>query len=86
MRKYFGLLSIGILIVTFLILQSLVGKQIGHLWVWIILIGYFGATFASWYSAPGFWRKASAVILVVLPVGFILVVGLFIVGLRGSGF
>ncbi|OXS64503.1 hypothetical protein [Rossellomorea vietnamensis] len=86
MRKYFGLLSIGILIGTFLVLQSLVGKQVGHLWGWIIAIGYVGAAWASWYSDPGFWRKASAVILVLLPVGFILVVGLFIVGLRGAGF
>ncbi|MCR8849295.1 hypothetical protein NQ095_12815 [Rossellomorea sp. SC111] len=86
MSKYFGLLSISILIVTFLILQALVGKQIGHLWLWIIAIGYIGAVCASWYSAPGFWRKASAVILVVLPVGFILVIGLFIAGLMGSGF
>ncbi|MCA1060212.1 hypothetical protein LCL96_14835 [Rossellomorea aquimaris] len=86
MRKYLGLLSIFILLVTFLILQSLVGKQIGHLWVWIIAIGFAGAAFASWYSAPGFWRKASAVILVVLPVGFILFIVLFMVALMGSGF
>ncbi|KPL58473.1 hypothetical protein [Rossellomorea vietnamensis] len=83
MRKYFGLLSLGILVVTFLVLQSLVGKQIGHLWVWIIAIGYVGAVISSWYSAPGFWRKASAVILLLLPLGFILMIGLFIMG---SGF
>ncbi|MFC7786419.1 hypothetical protein ACFQWC_18130 [Rossellomorea sp. GCM10028870] len=86
MRKYNGLVSIFILIVTFLILQSLVGKQIGNLWVWIIAVGYIGSALASWYSAPGFWRKASAVLLVVLPVGFIIFIGLFIIGLIGFGF
>ncbi|MGM0852503.1 MAG: hypothetical protein ACQEWI_07815 [Bacillota bacterium] len=86
MRKYFGIVSIFILIVTFLILQSLVGKQIGHLWVWIIGMGYVGSVLASWYSAPGFWRKASAAILVVLPVGFLIFIVLFMIGLRGSGF
>jgi hypothetical protein len=86
MRKYLGPVSIFILLLTFLVLQSLVGKQIGHLWLWIIVVGYAGSAIASWYSAPGFWRKASAVILVVLPVGFLLFIGLFIIGLMGSGF
>ncbi|MGM0865883.1 MAG: hypothetical protein ACQEWF_14520 [Bacillota bacterium] len=86
MKKYLGLVSIFILIVTILILQSLVGKQIGHLWVWIIGIGYGCAALASWFSAPGFWRKASAVILVVVPVGFIIFIVLFVIGLMGAGF
>ncbi|WP_201715607.1 hypothetical protein [Rossellomorea arthrocnemi] len=86
MKKYFGLLSFSILIVTFLILQSLVGKQIGQLWIWIMLLGFGGAAFSSWYSEPGFWRKASAVILVVFPAGFILFIVLFMAGLMGVGF
>jgi|GEM_PF-3958738 hypothetical protein len=86
MKKYLGLVSIFILIVSFLILQSLVGKQIGHLWVWIIGIGYGCAALASWFSSPGFWRKASAAILVVVPVGFILFLVSFVIGLKGGEF
>jgi hypothetical protein len=85
-KKYLGLVSIGILVLTFLVLQTLVGKQIGHLWVWIILIGYIGSVLASWFSASGFWRKASATILIALPVAFLTVVLTFIFALHGEGF
>ena len=82
MRKYLGIVSIVILIATYLILESLVGKQIGRLWVWmIIVIGYLTATLASWYSESGFWRKASAAILIGLPVGFLVILVLFMLGL-----
>ena len=57
LRKYLGIISILILIATYLILQSLVGKQIGHLWIWIIVIGYLASALASWYSKSGFWRQ-----------------------------
>ncbi|OAT85945.1 hypothetical protein A6P54_17475 [Bacillus sp. MKU004] len=86
MKKYLGLVSIGILILTFIVLQSLVGKQIGHLWVWIMLIGYFGAVLASWFSSSGLWRKASATILIALPLAFLTVVLTFIFALQGEGF
>ncbi|MBH9966051.1 hypothetical protein [[Bacillus] enclensis] len=86
MKKYLGLVSIGILILTFIVLQSLVGKQIGHLWVWIMLIGYFGAVLASWFSSGGFWRKASATILIALPLAFLTVVLTFIFAMQGGGF
>jgi hypothetical protein len=85
MRKYLGIVSISILIVTVVILQLLVGKQIGHLWMWIMSVGYIGAALSSWYSEPGFWRKASAVIVVVLPVGFLVFIVLFIVWVNGVG-
>ncbi|MBF0705832.1 hypothetical protein IQ283_04370 [Alkalihalobacillus hwajinpoensis] len=81
MRKYLGIVSIIILIATYLILQSLVGTQIGHLWILIIAIGYLASALASWYSKSGFWRKASASILIVLPVGYLLIIALFIFGL-----
>ena len=82
LRKYLGIISILILIVTYSILQSLVGKQIGHLWVWIIVIGYLASALASWYSKIGFWRKASATILIVLPVGYLVIIALFMIGVR----
>ncbi|RDW17674.1 hypothetical protein CWR45_10025 [Oceanobacillus chungangensis] len=81
MRKYLGIISILVLVATFLTLQSFVGKQIGNLWIWIILIGYLVATLASWYSKSGFWRKASATILIILPVGYLILLVLFIFGL-----
>ncbi|MCM3585734.1 hypothetical protein M3182_08215 [Mesobacillus maritimus] len=84
MRKYLGILSIFILIVTYFILQSLVGKQIGHLWVWIIVIGYVAAALSSWYSTSGFWRKASATVLIILPIGYLVIIALFIIGMAGS--
>ena len=77
LRKYLGIVSILILIATYLILQSLVGKQIGHLWVLIIVIGYLASALASWYSKSGFWRKASATILIVLPAGYLVIIALF---------
>ncbi|MEH7254315.1 hypothetical protein V7111_19520 [Neobacillus niacini] len=83
MRKYLGIVSILILIATYLILQSLVGKQIGHLWVLIIVIGYLASALAFWYSKSGFWRKASATILTVLPVGYLLIIALFMFGMSG---
>ncbi|XXM73199.1 hypothetical protein ACQ0QQ_04665 [Lysinibacillus sphaericus] len=51
-----------------------------------MLIGYFGAALASWFGDSGFWRKASAVILIALPVGFLVLTGLFIFALQGEGF
>ncbi|RLQ94504.1 hypothetical protein [Falsibacillus albus] len=87
MRKYLGIVSILILIATFFILQTLTGKYIGHLWLWIIAIGYISAAAASWFSTSGFWRKASAAILILLPVGYIAIIVLFMIGLaNGSGF
>jgi len=82
LRKYLGIISILILIATYLILQSLVGKQIGHLWIWIIVIGYLASALASWYSKSGFWRQASATILIVLPVGYLVIIALFMIGVR----
>ncbi|MEH7237649.1 hypothetical protein [Bacillus sp. JJ1562] len=82
MRKYLGIVSILILIVTYLILQTIVGKDIGQLWILIIAIGYLASAFASWYSTSGFWRKASATILIILPVAFLI----FIIGMIGNGF
>ncbi|MGM0898204.1 MAG: hypothetical protein ACQEV0_09895 [Bacillota bacterium] len=83
MRKYLGIVSILILVVTFLVLQSLVGKYIGQAWIWIIGIGYVSAALASWYAASGFWRKASATILIILPAAYLIVLGVFILGLYG---
>jgi len=83
MRKYLGIVSIIILIGTYLLLESLVGKQIGHLWVLVIVIGYLASAIASWYSKNGFWRKASATILIALPVGYLVIIGLFIFGMSG---
>ncbi|MEH7386438.1 hypothetical protein V7147_13680 [Bacillus sp. JJ1521] len=83
MRKYLGIVSILILIATYLILQSLLGKQIGHLWVLIIVIGYLASALASWFSKSGFWRKASATILIVLPVGYLVIIALFMFGMSG---
>ncbi|KZE37179.1 hypothetical protein AV656_11400 [Bhargavaea cecembensis] len=83
MRKYLGILSIAILVVTFIILQSLVGKDIGASWVFIILIGYSAAVLASWYSERGFWRKVSAAILIVLPAGYLIILAMFMLGMNG---
>ncbi|HWL23447.1 MAG TPA: hypothetical protein VNR38_06820 [Ureibacillus sp.] len=83
MRKYLGIVSIIILIGTYLLLESLVGKQIGHLWVLVIVIGYLASAIASWYSKNGFWRKASATILIALPVGYLVIIGLFMFGVSG---
>ncbi|EMR07219.1 hypothetical protein C772_00864 [Bhargavaea cecembensis DSE10] len=78
-----GILSIVILFVTYIILQSLVGKDIGSSWVIMILIGYSAAILASWYSESGFWRKVSAAILIVLPAGFLVIIAIFVLGLNG---
>ncbi|WP_175991494.1 hypothetical protein [Bacillus sp. Marseille-Q1617] len=86
MRKYLGVVSILILILTSLLLQALVGKQIGQLWVWIIVVGYVGSAAASWFSESGFWRKASATILIALPVAFLTFILSFIFALRGNDF
>ncbi|MCA1054351.1 hypothetical protein LCM10_05070 [Rossellomorea aquimaris] len=86
MRKYSGMLSIFMLVLTFLILQSLVGKDIGPLWVWIILVGYVASAAASWYSESGFWKKASSAILIVLPISFVLFILAFVFALRGHDF
>jgi hypothetical protein len=86
MKKYSGIVSIFILVLTFAVLQALVGKQIGHLWIWIIAAGYAASAAASWYSESGFWRKASATILIALPIGFLTVVITFIFALRGNDF
>lgn len=83
MKKYSGILSILILVGTYLILQSLVGKHIGQWWVFIIVLGYSASAFASWYSTRGFWRKASATILILLPVGYLVIIALFMLGLSG---
>ncbi len=83
MRKYSGILSIVILVVTYISLQSLVGKDIGSSWVFIVLIGYSSAVLASWYSESGFWRKVSAAILIVLPAGFLVIIAIFMLGLNG---
>jgi hypothetical protein len=86
LRNYLGIVSILILAFTYFILQSLVGKQIGHLWIWIIVMGYLASVLASWYSKSGFWRKASATILILLPVGYLAFILLFMIGLQGNGF
>ncbi|MEL3971050.1 hypothetical protein AAEO50_02060 [Rossellomorea oryzaecorticis] len=86
MKKYLGIISILILILTFLLLQTLVGKQIGQWWVWIIAIGYTASAAASWFSESGFWRKASAAILIALPVAFLTIILTFIFALRGKDF
>jgi hypothetical protein len=86
LKKYLGIVSIFILILTFLVLQALVGKQIGQLWVWIIGIGYVASAVASWYSESGFWRKASAAILIALPIAFLTFILSFIFALRGNDF
>jgi len=83
LRKYLGIVSILILIATYLILQSLVGKQIGYLWVVIIVIGYLASAIASWLSTSRFWKKASATILIVLPAGYIVIIALFMLGSSG---
>ncbi|MGD6968752.1 hypothetical protein ACQCVP_20240 [Rossellomorea vietnamensis] len=83
LRKYLGMVSILILIATYLILQSLVGKYMGQWWVVIIVIGFVSSALASWYSESGFWRKASATILIALPVGYVIIIALFIFGMSG---
>lgn len=84
MRKYLGVVSFLILISTYLILESLVGKQIEQFWVLLILaIGYLASALASWYSKSGFWKKASATILIVLPVGYLVIIALFMLGMSG---
>lgn len=83
MRKYSGILSILILVGTYLILQSFAGKHIGQWWVFIIVLGYLASAFASWYSTSGFWKKASATILILLPVGYLVILALFMLGLSG---
>ncbi|EDL66594.1 hypothetical protein [Bacillus sp. SG-1] len=83
LKNYLGMVSILILIATYTLLQSLVGKYIGHWWVVIIVIGFVASALASWYSKSGFWRKASATILIALPVGYLIILALFIFGLSG---
>jgi hypothetical protein len=67
-------------------LQALVGKQIGQWWVWIIFIGYAASAAASWFSESGFWRKASAAILIALPIAFLTFILSFVFALRGNDF
>jgi hypothetical protein len=86
LRKYLGAVSIFLLILTFLLLQALVGKQIGQWWVWIIVIGYTASAAASWFSESGFWRKASAAILIALPIAFLTFILSFVFALRGNDF
>ncbi|TWT06482.1 hypothetical protein FQV26_01315 [Planococcus sp. CPCC 101016] len=83
MRKYLGIVSLLFLLATYLILDSLVGKQIGQLWVLIIVIGYLASAIASWCSPSGFWKKASLAILIALPVGYLLILIVFMLGLSG---
>lgn len=83
MRKYLGIVSIAILVGTYVILELLVGKQIGQLWVWIIVVGYLAAAIVTWYSESGFWKKASATILIGLPLGAIVILLSFIFGMSG---
>ncbi|NRD77295.1 hypothetical protein HPT25_07260 [Bacillus sp. BRMEA1] len=87
MRRYLGIVSIVILIVTYLILQSLVGKKTGNFWILITFIGYLSSVLSSWYSTSGFWKMASATILILIPAGYLVVFILFLVGVStGSGF
>ncbi|MGO1060108.1 hypothetical protein ACTL32_13315 [Planococcus sp. FY231025] len=83
MRKYLGFVSILILFVTFLILQSLVGKYIGQWWIFLIVAGYLSAAIASSMSSNGFWKKASTAVLILLPVAYLLYLGIFMLGLYG---
>jgi hypothetical protein len=87
LRKYLGIVSILILIATYFILQSLVGKMVGNLWIWVIAIGYLSSVLASWFSTSGFWRKASGTVLIIIPLVYLVTIILFIFGLsNGSGF
>lgn len=81
MRKYLGIVSILILMITFIIVNYLVDQEIGYLWAFVIAGGYIASVLASWYSTSGFWRKSSATILIVLPVGYIILIVLFMVGM-----
>ncbi|MFZ3590125.1 hypothetical protein ACOI1C_12800 [Bacillus sp. DJP31] len=77
MRKYSGVVSILILIGTFLFLQVSIVEQNENLGVSIIAIGYLASAFASWFSTSGPWRKVSAIILILLPVGYLAFILLF---------
>ncbi|MEC2057417.1 hypothetical protein I6J18_04515 [Peribacillus psychrosaccharolyticus] len=85
MRKYLGIISILILIGTYCIfyIPGIDKLPLPHWFLYVFfLTGYIAAAFASWYSHSGFWRRASATILIILPIGFIiLVVGISISGL-----
>ena len=83
MRKYLGIVSIIILLGTYVVLELLVGKQIGHLWLWIMVVGYLAAAVVTWYSESGFWKKASATILIALPLGAIVILFSFMFGISG---
>ena len=89
MRKYSGVISILILIAIFLTFKiPNIGKVLPSWCFWYVLIfGYSASAFASWYSPSGFWRKASATILIIIPAGYLVVVVLFMIGIvSSSGF
>ncbi|MDN3018957.1 hypothetical protein PH210_22555 [Paenibacillus sp. BSR1-1] len=89
MRKYSGIFSILILIAIFVIFKIPHAGELLPSWsFWFVLIfGFASAVIASWYSPSGFWRKASAAILIMIPVGYLVVFILFIIGITtSSGF
>ncbi|MGE7182665.1 hypothetical protein ACQKKK_01435 [Peribacillus sp. NPDC006672] len=84
MRKYLGIISILILIGTYFIfyIPGIDKLPLPYWFLYVFLLtGYIAAAFASWYSHSGFWRRASATILIILPIGFIIIV----VGIAKSG-
>ncbi|OCS84606.1 hypothetical protein [Caryophanon tenue] len=83
MRQYLGIIAIIMLLGTYLVLELLVGKQIAHLWVWIMVVGYLAAAIVTCYSESGFWKKASATILIALPLGVIVMLCSFMFGISG---
>ncbi|EDL66640.1 hypothetical protein BSG1_04770 [Bacillus sp. SG-1] len=70
-----------VLLAAYLFLDSIDGNVSGNLSFLIMGLSYALAVYFSWNSVNGFWRKASATILILLPVGYVAVVLLFIIGM-----
>lgn len=74
MRKYLGIVSILILVTTFFLFYIARDHLLGQSYILLLIVGYLAAVTACWYSVSGVWRKVSATLLVVLPLGFIALV------------
>ena len=85
MRKHLGIVSILILITLCFVVESFVGKPAKYepLLFTIVIIGYLTAILACWYSVSGFWRKASATILIGIPIVYLVIIFSLIFGIQG---
>lgn len=92
MRKHLGLLSFLILVLTGFtwysfyttgsFLNTYIPKKIwsnGGMYYGLLVVGFSASSLFCLFSPKGFWKKASATLLIGIPVGFISIVVLFAV-------